>query len=224
MRDDRPPSYPVNLILHDLPVLVVGGGGVALRKVQRLLSSGARVTVVAPAARPELREMAATGRIALELRAYAAGDADPARWRLVFSATGVPPVDRQVAADARRAGLFVNVADVPELCGFYLPALVGRGRLQIAIGTDGLAPFASRRLRERLEAEIGPLFADWLACAAAFRAAVLDAMPPLPPAAREQLFDRFFAETLPAPGWRPRLPAEAEWRGWIAAARTKENG
>lgn len=224
MTGDRPPSYPVNLLLAGVPVLVVGAGAVSLRKIRRLLDCGARVTVVAPEARQEIHAFAAARQVVLHVRPYAAGEAGSGDHRLIFAATGVPEVDRQVSADARQAGRFVNVADVPELCSFYLPAIVGRGHLQVAINTDGLAPFASRRLRQRLVAQIGPEFESWLVAAWAFRKAVLSAQPPLGHAAREALFDRFFVETLPVGSWTVRAPAEHEWRGWIAAAQSCSRG
>lgn len=210
-----PPTYPVHLKLAGRPVLVVGAGEVGLRKAEGLLAAGALVTVVAPAAVPGIAELAARGRLRHEARPYRAGEAG--EHDLAFAATGVPEVDARVAADAAAAGVPVNVADVPHLCSFYLPAVVRRGPLALTVITDGRAPFASRRLRRLLEAEWGAAMADWAAAAAAFREAVLAAVPS--PAARERLFDRFLAETLPPPDpLRPQVPAEAEWRAWLREA------
>ncbi len=210
------PTYPVQLRLVDMPVLVVGAGVVAHRKVERLLEAGARVTVVAPTADPRLVKLAASGRITLAARDYLAGET--AEYRLVVCATGVPEVERLVAADAEHSGTFINVADVPDLCSFYLPALVRRGRLQISISTDGAAPFAAKRLRQRLQGRFGDSWEQWLETAAAFREAVLDRFTD--PQLRDRLFDRFIDETLPDDG-PPDIPAELSaetWQRWLDEA------
>ena len=172
-----PPTYPVHLKLAGRPVLVVGAGEVGLRKAEGLLAAGALVTVVAPTAVPGIAELAARGRLRHEARPYRAGEAG--EHDLAFAATGVPEVDARVAADAAAAGVPVNVADVPHLCSFYLPAVVRRGPLALTVITDGRAPFASRRLRRLLW---GPAMADWAAAAAAFRQAVSRPCPRPPPA------------------------------------------
>ena len=210
----KPVTYPVNLCLDKMPVLVVGGGRVALRKVKGLLRAGAIVTVVAPEVDAELVEMARTGLIELFRRKYETGEATA--YRLVISATDDERVDWQVSYDAALGNVFVNVADVPERCTFYLPAVIRRGKLQISINSDGAAPFASRRLRQRLEEMIGREFTDWMEAAGAFRQAVLAGVADR--GRREELFDRFFAETWPSfgPILPPRAPAESVWHGWIA--------
>src|SRR5580765_7444746 len=104
------------------PVLVVGAGPVAARKVRDLVACGALVTVVAAKVGDECREAGAT---TLEQRPYRAGEA--AGYRLVVTATGMPAVDGRVAADARAAGVWVNAADDPTNCTFILPAVLRRG-------------------------------------------------------------------------------------------------
>jgi len=207
------PTDPVQLRLEGQSVLVVGAGDVAGRKVERLVAAGADVTVVAPEVEPSLRELHTAGRITLEQRAYDPGEA--AEYRLVVAATGIREVEEQVARDAQRAGVFVNVADVPDLCTFYLPALVRRGRLQITIATEGAAPFAARRLRERLQMHFGPNWEPWLESATAFRMAVLERIAD--PEQRDRLFDRFMDESR-ADG-EPVAVAESTWRGWLEEAQ-----
>ncbi|MDH4144118.1 MAG: bifunctional precorrin-2 dehydrogenase/sirohydrochlorin ferrochelatase [Acidimicrobiia bacterium] len=150
----RPParpaaSYPVNLDLAGAPVLVVGGGPVAARKVDGLLASGAEVTVVAPACIDALVDRPAVRCV---LRPYRSGDV--AGHRLVIAATGIDAVDRRVHADATATGVLVNVADRPELCGFTLPSVLRRGRLQVAVSTNAASPAFASWLRRRLEADL----------------------------------------------------------------------
>jgi precorrin-2 dehydrogenase/sirohydrochlorin ferrochelatase len=159
--------YPVSLEVKNRRVLVVGGGGVALRKVQGLIEEGARVTVIAPEVVEPLAEMADRGELVLEKRQYD-GDADRS-WALVFAATDDREINAWVFRDAEEAGVWCNVADDPELCSFHLPARVRRGPLQIAIGSAGEAPFVVRRLRQLLERKFGSEWGEWMSSAARYR-------------------------------------------------------
>lgn len=143
-------QYPVNLILTDEPCLVVGGGAVAARKVEGLLTSGAEVTVIAARASEEVR---ATGA-AVEERPYRAGDV--AGYRLVVAATDDPAVNRQVFLDAEAAGIWVNSADDPDSCTFTLPSVVRRGPIMVTISTAGHSPALATWLKGHVEEELGP--------------------------------------------------------------------
>lgn len=143
-------AYPVNLLLTNLPCLVVGGGEVAARKAAGLLAVGARVTVVAPVAVAAIRDDA---RVRWHQRPYRRGEV--ASYRLAIACTGDPEVNAQVHRDADAAGVFVNSADDPERCTFTVPAVVRRGPLQVAISTGGTSPAVARWLRRKLERELG---------------------------------------------------------------------
>jgi precorrin-2 dehydrogenase/sirohydrochlorin ferrochelatase len=172
-RRTRPPYYPVNLDLVDVPCLVVGGGPVARRKALSLLESGAVVTVVAPAAVAELREDA---RIRWHEREYRRGEV--ASYRVAVAATGADDVDSQVASDARAAGVPVNVADGPDDCSFTLPAIVRRGDVQITVSTAGRSPALAAWLRTRIEAAIDDAVLDLLDVLAGVRSELRDAGVP----------------------------------------------
>ena len=210
--------YPVTLCLERARCLVVGGGEVALRKVEGLLRERAAVTVVAPDAVAELHRLAAEKQIAWERRPYASGD--PGGYRLVLAATDRRDVNRQVRDDAEAAGIWVNVADDPELCTFHLPARVERGPLQIAVSSGGKAPFTVRRLRERFERWLDPAWGAWAEAAARFRE--LARGRNLGAAERESRFDRFFDETVAADRLEVRVPGETEMSEWLDGKRTAE--
>jgi precorrin-2 dehydrogenase / sirohydrochlorin ferrochelatase len=140
-------GYPVFLALEGVPVLVVGAGPVAVRKVAGLAAAGAAVRVVAPEVGPDLdRDLVAE----LHQRPYEPGDLDGVR--LVMTATGHADVDAAVAADATAAGIWVNAADQPADCTFILPAVARNGPLTVAVSTDGTSPALARRLRDRAAA------------------------------------------------------------------------
>jgi precorrin-2 dehydrogenase/sirohydrochlorin ferrochelatase len=147
-------QYPVNLVLDGRRCLVVGGGKVALRKVEGLLACGGRVTVVAPRISAELRVLS---EVMIEERPWRPDDLD-GMW-LAIAATDDPAVNRAVYDAGQRAGVWVNGADDPANCSFTLPSVVRRGDLQVTVSTGGRSPALATWLRRRLEGEIGPEYA-----------------------------------------------------------------
>jgi len=158
------PLYPVNFDLAGASVLVVGAGPVAARKIDGLLESGARVTVVAPEAVAELRDRPG---VRWHQREYRRGEV--ASYRLAISATGRREVDVQVSTDAQASGIPVNVADVPDLCTFTLPSILRRGDLQVAVSTNGRSPAFAGWVRRQLETRMEAAWADALRVAAEVR-------------------------------------------------------
>ena len=149
-------AYPVFLDLHDVPVLVVGGGRIGARKAEGLAAAGARVRLVAA----EVSEHVDVTTIDdLRARAFEPGDLDGVR--LVVTATGDEQVDAAISEQARASGVWTNAADQPVDCEFILPAIARRGRVTVAVSTDGASPALARELRnvidEFLTDEIGEL-------------------------------------------------------------------
>jgi precorrin-2 dehydrogenase/sirohydrochlorin ferrochelatase len=146
----------VDLKGHDC--LVIGGDSLAESRVRALCEADASVTVIAPAITVELMAMADARMIRWIARDYAAEDMH-GRF-MAWVATMNEAVGRAAAADARELGVLINVADRPTLCDFITPAVVKRGEVQIAIATGGASPALARRLREQLEAVVGPEYAE----------------------------------------------------------------
>lgn len=140
--------YPIYLELEGVPVLLVGGGHVALEKIGRLVESGARVTLVAPDLIPPVQAFADDGRIRWIPRPFE--DGDTVGQHFVFVTTDDGAVNRRVADEARAAGILVNAADDVDNCDFILPSVVRKGPIQIASSTAGTSPAMARWLRERL--------------------------------------------------------------------------
>jgi uroporphyrin-III C-methyltransferase/precorrin-2 dehydrogenase/sirohydrochlorin ferrochelatase len=144
--------FPVFFDLTRQNVLVVGGGEVALRKVELLLRAGAAVRVVAPDVRPEFLSYANEQRISVALREFAPEDLGGVR--LVIVATNRRAINRFIAKLADSRGIPVNVVDDREASRFIVPALIDRDPVLVAVSTAGSSPVLARRLRERLEALI----------------------------------------------------------------------
>src|SRR5512138_2596387 len=208
------------LSLRGKRVLVVGGGEVALRKTQGVLAEGAIPKVIAPEVVPGLEALERDGAIELRRRCYRPGDA--AGFALVFAATDDPGVNARVFGEAQQAGIWVNVADEPALCSFHLPARVQRGAMQVAVASDGGAPFVVRRLRQALEARLGPEWAEWMDAAKRFRQAVRALA--LPHAAAERRYEAFFAATVDVERLRARVPTADEVAGWLSAEDEEDRG
>ena len=151
--------FPAFLKLDGRPVLVVGAGKVAEQKINGLLATGARITVVAIEAR-HVREWALEGSLTLYQRAFRPADLDG--MFLAVVATSSREVNRLVYREAQRRRVLCNVVDVPELCDFLYPAVVRRGGLQIAISTSGQSPSLAQRIRRQLERQFGPNYAHWV--------------------------------------------------------------
>lgn len=141
--------YPLFLRLGGRRVLVVGGGGVATRKVRELLAAGARVNVVAPAVSDEL---SALEGVTIDRRAFLPTDVEGA-W-LVIAATNDTDVNREVAVVAEAARVFVNAVDDPPNASAFFAAVVRRPPFVIAISSSGQLPALSRLLREVLESAL----------------------------------------------------------------------
>ena len=204
--------YPVTLNVTGRRCLVVGGGWVALRKVEGLIAEGAQVTVVTPEAVGPLAILQKNQAITLEKRAYRPGEA--AAFSLVFAATDDREVNRRVSEDAASAGVWVNVADDPALCTFHLPARVRRGSLQLSIASAGESPFVVRRLRAFLERRFGPEWTAWIEAAGRFRGAVRALG--LPRDDMERRYDLFFDSTVDTRQIRARVPAAEELARWLS--------
>lgn len=163
-------GYPVVLDLHGVPVLVVGAGTVAVRKIAGLVAAGADVVVVAPEIDEQLDEDPLRDRVGLRRRAYEPGDLDGVQ--LAVTATGVGAVDAAVAADARARGIWVNAADQPADCGFILPAVAREGSISVAVSTDGKSPALAVKLRDRIASLVTPELATLADDLAAERSAI----------------------------------------------------
>lgn len=140
--------FPLFVDLNHQPVLVVGGGQVALRKVKKLLPYGPRITVTAPDLCPELTGIPG---VSFRPRRFRLGDLRP-RPALVLAATDDPAQNHRIAALCRRRTIPVNVADDPAHCTFLFPALVRQGNFSAGISTGGASPTAAAFYKNELQA------------------------------------------------------------------------
>ncbi len=182
---------PIFLQLKDQPCLVIGGGDVARRKIERLLRSDAEVTVVAPVLDKTLSDLKAAGRIQ-HIEANFETD-QLQKQTLVIAATDDDAVNRKVAAAANAAGILINVVDNPALCSFIMPSVIERDPVQIAISTGAASPVLARLLRARLETLIPSAYGRLASLMSDFREKVKARFP------RQNDRRRFWEEVLQGP-------------------------
>ena len=176
-----------------------------------MLKRAETVDIAADRLGPELAELERAGRVALT---PAQPGVDQVRGRpLVIAATGDDAEDARVAAIARALGVPVNVPDKPALCSFVMPAIVDRGEVTVAIGTEGTSPVLAQRLRAWLERELHPRLDALARLAGDFRDAVAEKLPAGRPRRKfwEGVFDGAASEAAPCRrGERSAPPGRAK--------------
>jgi precorrin-2 dehydrogenase/sirohydrochlorin ferrochelatase len=144
--------YPIFLKLHNLNVLIVGGGNVGLEKLSFMLKSSpnANVEVVAPKFLPEL-EALVEKHPSVQLTQAKFKKKMLKKRNMVIACTDDLKVNKRVYDLSRKRYLICNIADTPDLCDYYLGGIVTKGNVKIAISTNGKSPTTAKRLREFFE-------------------------------------------------------------------------
>ncbi|MEF9841089.1 MAG: bifunctional precorrin-2 dehydrogenase/sirohydrochlorin ferrochelatase [Raoultibacter sp.] len=170
-----PKTYPVSLVLEGQKILVVGGGSVATRKVMGLIDYPIALNIVSPKLSETLQHLIDNGRCTWRRDTYNASDLENVD--IVFVATNNESVNERAYRDASALHILINVADRPEFCSFFLPSVVRRGKLSVAVSTEGSSPFAARRLRTDIEASLSCNFEEYLDLLNDWRARVIATLP-----------------------------------------------
>jgi len=144
--------FPVFMNIRQQRCLVVGGGEVALRKIELLLKAGGDVLVVSPDLHPDLEKHVSEKSIKHHARIFEAGDIQGSK--LIISATNDSTINKNVSELANQAGIPVNVVDAPDLCSFIVPSIIDRSPVVVAVSSGGRSPVLARLLRAKLETMI----------------------------------------------------------------------
>jgi len=152
--------YPIMMNLEGKQIIVVGGGRVALRKINGLRESGACITVISPKLENELKKLAENGNISWIEEEFDESLLDLCPEAvLVFGTTDQREVNLRIQTASTKRKIPCNIADVPDLCTFIVPAVITQGDLIISVSTGGSSPALARRIREDLEKVFGPEYA-----------------------------------------------------------------
>jgi|TARA_R110000851_G_scaffold234754_1_gene387238 precorrin-2 dehydrogenase/sirohydrochlorin ferrochelatase len=149
---ERNELYPIFLKMHQVNMLIVGGGNVGLEKLSFLLKSSpnANVEVVAPRFLPELVDLVNKhDSVKLTMKKFKKKMLK--KRHMVIACTDDLEVNKRIFTLCRERYLICNIADTPELCDYYLGGIVTKGNVKIAISTNGKSPTTAKRLREFFE-------------------------------------------------------------------------
>jgi precorrin-2 dehydrogenase / sirohydrochlorin ferrochelatase len=148
--------FPVFFKLHELEVLVVGGGYVGLEKLQALVKNSPETHITLIAKEILQKDIFTIAEhfphIKIKERRFKRKDLRDKD--LVFLATNNRKLHEKIKKITRRKHIMTNVADTPDLCDFYLSSVVKKGDLKIAISSNGKSPTLTKRIREYLEEAI----------------------------------------------------------------------
>jgi len=150
--EERNTLYPIFLKLHTLNLLIVGGGATGLEKLSFMLknSPDANIKLVAENICEEIKELAGRFETVILLE-KTFEEKDLNEINLLVLATDNISLDKEIKVLATKRNILTNVADMPDLCDFYLGSIVSRGNLKIAISSNGKSPTLAKRIREYLE-------------------------------------------------------------------------
>ncbi len=182
--------YPILINLKRFPCLVIGGGEVALRKVQTLLLFNAKITVLSPGICKPLKELCKSNKIKIILRPYSKEYIK--NYNLIFSATNKHQINKQVHNDCKKKNKLLNVVDVPDLCDFILPAVVKRGDLTISVSSQGSAPFYAKEIKNKIDHIFPSYYEDIIDLAGIFRSIIMSDKKYNSPKIKEKAFAKFF--------------------------------
>jgi len=203
--------FPLCFKTDIINCLVIGGGEVALRKIEVLLEAGFKILVISPRIVPAISDFVSDQSVAYLQRKYKYGDCMGNQ--LVISATGDAEVNMQVSEEAQALGIPVNVVDAPELCSVIFPAIVHDEPLVMAVSTGGQAPFMAAELRNRLRKSVEG-WGRWVRIAGRFRKLVRDSTDEA--TERTKLYEKFIAVGMPPRDVSPPEDADLEeWISWL---------
>ncbi len=147
--------FPVFFKLNQLSVLIVGGGKIGLEKITAVLGNSptTNVTLVATKVQAAIKAMQREyPNLVIKEKPYEISDLE--NQDLVIAGTGNLELSKEIAQEAKKRRILINVADTPQLCDFYLGSIVQKGDLKIAISTNGKSPTLSKRLKEVFTEEL----------------------------------------------------------------------
>ena len=143
--------YPIFLKLEEMRLLIVGGGNVAMEKLNSVLKNSPQteIEIVAPFVSEDIKKISRErSNVHFSERRIGPFDLDLAQ--IIIVAVDDKSVSEWVHLQAKAKGKLINVADTPGLCDFYLGSIVNKGHLKIAISTNGKSPTMAKRLKEIL--------------------------------------------------------------------------
>lgn len=152
--------FPMYMDMDALKVLIVGGGKIAVEKLEKVLDFTQNITVIAAAASPEAKALIVTHDLTFSERAYETGDIKG--FDIVIVATDTVDLHKQIYEESRGSRILVNSVDNTDYCDFIFPSYVQKGDLTVAFSTGGASPAFAKHIRRYCERIIPESVAPFL--------------------------------------------------------------
>ncbi|HHB94128.1 MAG TPA: bifunctional precorrin-2 dehydrogenase/sirohydrochlorin ferrochelatase [Campylobacterales bacterium] len=141
--------FPSYLNLNNKKILLIGGGYIALEKLEKLIDFTTNITVIAKEISPNLLEFANRYNIVIKQKSYKKGDIDG--FDIVIVATNTIDLHEEIYKESRNSRILVNSVDDTAYCDFIFPSYIKKGDLTISISTSGASPAMAKRVRLYIE-------------------------------------------------------------------------
>jgi len=181
--------FPILIDLSKFEIVVIGAGNIGKRKIMNLLEFKANMTIIEPEISNDILALK-SDKIKIIQREYQNGDIPENS--IVFCSTGNPEVDSNVQKECTEKKALLNVADVPELCNFIMPATIKHGDLTISVASQGKAPFFVREMRKRISKQFSENTAYFVEIASFLREQTIETGIYHDFEKREKIFNEFF--------------------------------
>jgi siroheme synthase-like protein len=165
--------FPLFMDIINKKSVVVGGGKIALRKVEILAQFQPSITVIAPEFCDEMKRLEKEFTC-LTFINRAVIDEDLMDADLVVAATDHVTVNTHISQVCKEKNIPINVVDVPEECTFIFPAIVKRDHLVIAVSTGGNSPSMAARIRKEIEEVIPEYYGELIELFGEYRDLIKD--------------------------------------------------
>lgn len=152
--------FPAYFNLKDKKILLIGGGFIALEKLEKLVDFTNNITVITEELSDEFLSFATKQDIAIKKRSYKRGDIDG--YDIVIVATNGVKIHKEIYQESRSSRILVNSVDDTAYCDFIFPSYIKKGDLTISVSTSGASPAMAKKLRQYIEKLIPSNIAEFL--------------------------------------------------------------
>ena len=163
-------SFPIFINLKKKPVIVIGGGDIALRKVKLLLKAEPKITLISRKICKDLKELLVGPNHKILQKSFQESDLKTPI--LIIAATNNAKTNKRISTYAQQKNILINVVDQPKLCTFTMGSIVERDSLVISISSGGKAPVLVRKIREKIETLIPQSYAELVRLSGTLRSMV----------------------------------------------------
>jgi len=141
--------FPAYFTLKNRKILLIGGGYIALEKLEKLLDFTEDITVISKETSLDFQNLASLHNIHIEKKSYEKGDI--LNYDIVIVATDTITLHKAIYEESRSTRILVNSVDDTAYCDFIFPSYIKKGDLTISVSTSGTSPAMAKRVRIYLE-------------------------------------------------------------------------